>query len=323
MEIYNQSDAHNHEELSYIHLLRDVMNHGIEKEDRTGVGIKELSCRQLRFDLSNNKFPLLTTKKLFLKGIIHELLWFIKGDTNVKYLQDNDVHIWDEWCDKNGNLGKVYGYQWRKWNGEFDQLSDLINQIKLNPNSRRHIITAWNPSDIKDCKLPPCHCFMQFIVRNGYFPKNDSYFSNSISCKLIEDYNEFGLYEGINKSGNLDQETCSHDEFYQGKLDCMLTQRSGDLFLGVPFNIASYSLFTKMIAKVCNLEPGEFIHTINSAHIYKNHYKQVVEQMIRTPHDFPKLVIKRDITNIDDFKFEDFELIDYKCHPAIKAPVAV
>ncbi|MBQ7659941.1 MAG: thymidylate synthase [Alphaproteobacteria bacterium] len=258
----------------YLELLRDILENGVDKTDRTGVGTRSVFGRQMRFDL-NEGFPLVTTKKVHLKSIIYELLWFIKGDTNVKYLQDNGVRIWNEWADENGNLGPVYGAQWRNFNGQgIDQLADVIERIKTNPNDRRLIVSAWNPCQIKDMKLPPCHMMFQFYVASG-------------------------------------------------KLSCMLYQRSCDMFLGVPFNIASYALLTMMVAKVCNLGVGDFVHTLGDVHIYHNHFEQVYEQLSRTPLKLPTMKIVRDVKNINDFKFEDFELVDYQCHDAIKAKVAV
>ena len=261
----------------YLELLNDVMENGNEKGDRTGTGTKSVFGRQARFDLSKG-FPLLTTKKLHLKSIIYELLWFLKGDSNIKFLNDNGVTIWDEWADENGDLGPVYGAQWRRWedkNGKtFDQITDLIDRIKKDPNSRRLIVSAWNVPQINEMKLPPCHCLFQFYVANG-------------------------------------------------KLSCQLYQRSCDLFLGVPFNIASYALLTMMIAQVCDLKPGEFIHTFGDLHIYKNHLDQVKEQLSREPRPLPKMKINPEIKDIFDFKYEDFELEGYDPHPAIKAPIAV
>lgn len=258
----------------YLDLLNDIMQNGVDKMDRTGVGTRSVFGRQMRFDL-NEGFPLVTTKKVHLKSIIHELLWFIKGDTNVKYLQDNGVRIWNEWADENGDLGPVYGAQWRNWNGDgIDQLQDVIDRLKTNPNDRRMIVSAWNPSQIGQMKLPPCHMMYQFYVANG-------------------------------------------------KLSCMLYQRSCDMFLGVPFNIASYALLTMMIAEVCGLGVGEFIHTLGDTHIYHNHFDQVRLQLTRTPLKLPTMKIKPGIQNINDFKFEDFELIGYECYDTIKAKVAV
>ncbi len=258
----------------YLDLLRDVMDNGVDKMDRTGVGTRSVFGRQMRFDL-NAGFPLLTTKKMHLKSIIYELLWFIKGDTNIKYLQDNGVRIWNEWADENGNLGPVYGSQWRNWNGEgIDQLSNVIETLKHNPNDRRMIVSAWNVSKIKDMKLPPCHMMFQFYVANE-------------------------------------------------KLSCMLYQRSCDMFLGVPFNIASYALLTMMIAQVCGLKLGEFVHTLGDTHIYHNHFEQVKEQLSRTPLELPKMKINPDIKNINDFKYEDFELEGYESYGVLKGKVAV
>lgn len=258
----------------YLDLLQDIMDNGVDKTDRTGVGTRSVFGRQMRFDLSKG-FPLVTTKKVHLKSIIYELLWFIKGDTNVKYLQDNGVRIWNEWADENGNLGPVYGSQWRNWNGEgIDQLAEVIERIKNNPNDRRMIVTAWNPSKIGQMKLPPCHMMFQFYVANG-------------------------------------------------KLSCMLYQRSCDMFLGVPFNIASYALLTMMIAQVCGLEAGEFIHTLGDTHIYHNHFEQVKEQLSRTPLPLPTMKINPLIKDINDFKYEDFELVGYESYGVLKGKVAV
>ncbi len=258
----------------YLDLLQDIMDNGVDKTDRTGVGTRSVFGRQMRFDLSKG-FPLVTTKKVHLKSIIYELLWFIKGDTNVKYLQDNGVRIWNEWADENGNLGPVYGSQWRNWNGEgIDQLAEVIERIKNNPNDRRMIVTAWNPSKIGQMKLPPCHMMFQFYVANG-------------------------------------------------KLSCMLYQRSCDMFLGVPFNIASYALLTMMIAQVCGLKAGEFIHTLGDTHIYHNHFEQVKEQLSRTPLPLPTMKINPLIKDINDFKYEDFELVGYESYGVLKGKVAV
>jgi len=258
----------------YLDLLNDIMQNGVDKMDRTGVGTRSVFGRQMRFDL-NEGFPLVTTKKVHLKSIIHELLWFIKGDTNVKYLQDNGVRIWNEWADENGDLGPVYGAQWRNWNGDgIDQLQDVIDRLKTNPNDRRMIVSAWNPSQIGQMKLPPCHMMYQFYVANS-------------------------------------------------KLSCMLYQRSCDMFLGVPFNIASYALLTMMVAQVCGLKPGEFIHTLGDTHIYHNHFEQVKEQLSHTPLPLPQMKINPNVKNINDFKFEDFELVGYQSYDTIKAKVAV
>lgn len=261
----------------YLDLMRYVLENGIDKDDRTGTGTRSVFGYQTRYNL-NDGFPLVTTKKCHLRSIIHELLWFLKGETNIKYLKENNVSIWDEWADKNGELGPVYGKQWRAWecpDGRVvDQISNLIEQIKKNPNSRRLIVCAWNPADVDKMALPPCHSFFQFYVINN-------------------------------------------------KLSCQLYQRSGDIFLGVPFNIASYSLLTMMIAQVCGLELGDFVHTLGDAHIYKNHFEQCKLQLSRTPYPLPTMKINKDVKNIFDFKFEDFELQNYQCHPAIKAPVAV
>jgi len=262
---------------AYLDLMQHVLDHGVDRDDRTGTGTRSVFGHQMRFDLSTG-FPALTTKKLHLRSIIHELLCFISGDTNVRYLQDNGVRIWNEWADENGDLGPVYGAQWRSWptrdGGTIDQLGQVIEQIKSNPESRRLIVTAWNPADVPEMALPPCHLLFQFYVA-------------------------------------------------EGKLSCQLYQRSADIFLGVPFNIASYALLTMMIAQVCNLEPGEFVHTLGDAHLYHNHFEQAREQLSREPRSLPTMRINPERRVIDDFVFEDFELVDYDPHPHIKAKVAV
>lgn len=258
----------------YLDLLRDVLENGVDKMDRTGVGTRSVFGRQMRFDL-NKGFPLMTTKKMHLKSIIYELLWFLKGDTNVKYLQDNGVRIWNEWADENGDLGPVYGSQWRNWNGEgIDQIAEVIEKLKKTPNDRRMIVSAWNVGKIAEMHLPPCHMMFQFYVANN-------------------------------------------------KLSCMLYQRSCDMFLGVPFNIASYALLTMMVAQVCGYELGEFIHTLGDTHIYHNHFEQVREQLSRQPLPLPKMKINPLIKDINDFKYEDFELQGYQCYESIKGKVAV
>jgi thymidylate synthase len=279
----------------YLDLVQHVMENGCQKGDRTGTGTKSVFGYQMRFDL-NEGFPMVTTKKLHLKSIIYELLWFLKGDTNIKYLQENGVKIWDAWADENGNLGPVYGHQWRNWNSEeIDQITELITELKTNPNSRRMLVSAWNPSVLPDTKkpfaenvannkaaLPPCHAFFQFYVS----PPTP---------------------EGGEKS----------------RLSCQLYQRSADVFLGVPFNIASYALLTMMIAQVCNLGVGEFIHTFGDAHIYNNHFEQLELQLSREPKTLPKMILNPAITNIFDFTFEDFSLVGYEPHEGIKGSVAV
>ncbi len=271
----------------YIELLQHVTEKGIEKGDRTGTGTTSVFGYQMRFDLSEG-FPLLTTKKLHVKSIIYELLWFLKGDTNIKYLQDNGVKIWNAWADKNGDLGPIYGYQWRNWNGDgIDQITEVIETIKTNPNSRRMLVSAWNPSVLPDTSksfdenvaqgkaaLPPCHAFFQFYVADG-------------------------------------------------KLSCQLYQRSCDIFLGVPFNIASYALLTMMIAQVTGLEPGDFVHVLGDAHIYHNHKEQVALQRCRTPRELPQMKLNPKIKDIFDFRFEDFELLNYHPHPHISGKVSV
>lgn len=261
----------------YLDLLQHVLDHGILKEDRTGTGTHSVFGYQMRFDLQDG-FPLLTTKKLHLKSIIHELLWFLKGDTNVKYLQENGVRIWNEWADENGDLGHIYGYQWRSWpdynGGHIDQIKEAIDTIQNNPDSRRIIVSAWNVADLPQMNLPPCHAFFQFYVANG-------------------------------------------------KLSLQLYQRSADIFLGVPFNIASYALLLMMVAQVTGLEAGDFVHTLGDAHIYNNHIEQVREQLSREPRDLPKMKLNPNVKSIFDFKYEDFELTDYNPHPHIAGKVAV
>lgn len=261
----------------YHDLMRHVLEHGHKKEDRTGTGTLSVFGYQMRFDLAEG-FPLLTTKKVHLKSIIHELLWFLQGSTNIAYLKENGVSIWDEWADEQGNLGPVYGYQWRNWprpdGGHIDQISQVIEAIKRNPDSRRLIVSAWNVADVDQMKLPPCHAFFQFYVADG-------------------------------------------------KLSCQLYQRSADIFLGVPFNIASYALLTMMVAQVCGLKLGDFVHTLGDAHIYLNHLDQVKEQLSREPYPLPVMRINPDVQDIFAFRFEDFTLENYQSHPAIKAPVAV
>ncbi|MCM2371222.1 thymidylate synthase [Aporhodopirellula aestuarii] len=288
----------------YLELLDEVLHQGLDRDDRTGVGTRSLFGRQMRFDLADG-FPLLTTKKLHVRSIIYELLWFLRGETNIRWLKENGVSIWDEWADADGELGPVYGHQWRSWPARsaepsrtsdsatknksaaksntaannsdrdvIDQIAWVENEIRTNPQSRRLIVSAWNVADVPHMALPPCHLMFQFYVAGG-------------------------------------------------RLSCQMYQRSADLFLGVPFNIASYALLTTMMAKVTGLEPGEFVHTLGDVHLYSNHYAQAREQLTRTPRPRPKLIINRDVASIDDFRFEDFELIDYDPHPHIKAPVAV
>lgn len=262
---------------AYLDLLQHILDTGATKSDRTGTGTTSCFGYQMRFDLQKG-FPLVTTKKLHLKSIIHELLWFLQGDTNIAYLKENGVSIWDEWADENGDLGPVYGHQWRSWTGAdgttYDQISDVIKQIKTNPDSRRMIVSAWNVADLPKMKLMPCHALFQFYVADG-------------------------------------------------KLSCQLYQRSADVFLGVPFNIASYALLTMMIAQVCGLQYGEFIHTFGDVHLYSNHIEQAKLQLTRTPYELPTMKINPDVKDIFSFKFEDFTLENYQHHPAIKAPVAV
>ncbi|WP_113661668.1 thymidylate synthase [Pedobacter nanyangensis] len=261
----------------YLDLMQHVLDNGTQKHDRTGTGTISVFGYQMRFNLQEG-FPMVTTKKLHLKSIIHELIWFLQGDTNIKYLKDNGVRIWDEWADENGDLGPVYGSQWRSWpkpdGGHIDQITQIINTIKNNPDSRRIIVSAWNVAEIENMALPPCHAFFQFYVA-------------------------------------------------EGKLSCQLYQRSADIFLGVPFNIASYALLTMMVAQVCGLAAGDFIHTFGDAHIYNNHLEQVKLQLSRDPKPLPTMKINPEVKDIFDFKFEDFELVNYEAHPHIKGIVAV
>ena len=261
----------------YLDLLRHIRANGVMKTDRTGVGTQSVFGYQMRFDLADG-FPLLTTKKVHLKSIIHELLWFIAGDTNIKYLKDNGVTIWDEWADENGDLGPVYGHQWRSWPApdgrSIDQLGNVVEMIRKSPDSRRLLVSAWNPGEVDRMALPPCHCLFQFYVADG-------------------------------------------------KLSCQLYQRSADVFLGVPFNIASYALLTLMIAQTCGLQPGEFIHTTGDTHLYRNHFEQVALQLSREPRPLPRMILNPDVKSVFDFKYEDFTLEGYDPWPAIKAPVAV
>ncbi len=261
----------------YLDLLQHVMDNGVDRGDRTGTGTRSVFGHQMRFDLKES-FPLLTTKKLHLRSIIHELLWFLSGDTNIKYLKDNKVRIWDDWADENGDLGPVYGKQWRRWETSdgrvVDQMAQLVEMIKTNPESRRLLISAWNVGEVESMALPPCHCLFQFYVSNG-------------------------------------------------ELSCQLYQRSADIFLGVPFNIASYALLTYMLAQVTGLKPGEFVHTLGDAHIYHNHFDQVKTQLSRSPKATPKFHINPDVKDLFKFKFEDFSFSEYDPHPSIKAPIAV
>ena len=261
----------------YLDLLQHIIDHGIDKSDRTGTGTRSCFGYQMRFDLQAG-FPLLTTKKLHLRSIVYELLWFLRGDTNLDYLKEHGVTIWDDWADEDGNLGPVYGYQWRHWKtpdgGEVDQITDVIAQIRHNPDSRRHIVSAWNAADVDSMALPPCHALFQFYVADG-------------------------------------------------KLSCQLYQRSADVFLGVPFNIASYALLTMMVAQVCDLQPGEFVHSFGDVHLYANHFEQARQQLARQPRPLPAMRLNPDVRSIFDFDFEDFTLEAYDPHPHIKAPIAV
>ncbi|MDH4274491.1 MAG: thymidylate synthase [Gammaproteobacteria bacterium] len=262
---------------TYLDLLRHIKSQGVRKSDRTGTGTISVFGYQMRFDLQQG-FPLVTTKKIHLKSVIHELLWFLRGETNVKYLRDNGVTIWDEWADENGDLGPVYGAQWRAWHTPdgrvIDQIDEVIKQIKLTPDSRRLLVSAWNPGEVSNMALPPCHVMFQFYVA-------------------------------------------------EGRLSCQLYQRSADVFLGVPFNIASYALLTYMMAQVCGLQPGEFVHTLGDTHIYLNHMEQVDLQLSREPYALPRVVLNPKVTSIFEFCYEDIQVVDYQCHPGIKAPVAV
>ncbi|NQY09858.1 MAG: thymidylate synthase [Flavobacteriales bacterium] len=261
---------------AYLNLVKDILKNGADKGDRTGTGTRSVFGRQMRFDLPEG-FPMVTTKKLHLRSIIIELLWFLSGDTNIKFLKDNNVNIWDEWADENGDLGPVYGHQWRSWpskNGDIDQITSLVDRLKSSPDSRRHIVCAWNVGDIENMALPPCHCLFQFYIANN-------------------------------------------------KLSCQLYQRSADVFLGVPFNIASYALLTMMLAQVCGLEAGEFVHTFGDVHLYSNHFEQAKLQLSRDTMALPQMKINPDVKDIFSFKYEDFELVNYQSHPTIKAPIAV
>lgn len=262
---------------TYLQLLDEVLNHGLDRDDRTGVGTRGLFGRQMRFDLSQG-FPILTTKKVHIRSVIYELLWFLRGDTNVKWLQENGVTIWDEWADEQGNLGPVYGHQWRSWpkpdGGTIDQIAWVENEIRDCPKSRRLVVSAWNVAEVGEMALPPCHLLFQFYVAGG-------------------------------------------------RLSCQMYQRSADLFLGVPFNIASYALLTMMMAKATGLEPGEFVHTLGDVHLYRNHFDQAREQLSRHPRPLPTMQIKSDPKSIDEFQFDDFKLVEYDPHPTIKAPIAV
>ncbi len=272
----------------YLDLLTRVMEQGVDRPDRTGTGTRGVFGHQMRFNLADG-FPMVTTKKLHLKSIIHELIWFLAGDTNIKYLQDNKVRIWDEWADENGDLGPVYGKQWRRWEGPanedgtravIDQVAKMIEAIKVNPYSRRHIVSAWNPADVDDMALPPCHCLFQFFV-------------------------------SPDPAGGKD------------KLSCQLYQRSADIFLGVPFNIASYALLVHMVAQVCDLDVGDFVHTFGDAHIYSNHFEQVKKQLGRKPKPLPTLRLNPDVKSVFDFTYDDIEIIGYEAHPHIAGKVAV
>ncbi|MCY7292292.1 MAG: thymidylate synthase [Ferruginibacter sp.] len=268
----------------YLNLLKNILENGTDKSDRTGTGTRSIFGHQMRFNLADG-FPLVTTKKVHLKSIVHELLWFLQGETNIAYLKEHNVKIWDEWADENGDLGPVYGKQWRSWEGangiEFDQVKEVIEQLKNNPDSRRIIISAWNVADLPKMNLMPCHCLFQFYVAPSLFAGG------------------------------------------KAKLSCQLYQRSADVFLGVPFNIASYALLTMMIAQVCDMDLGDFVHTFGDVHLYNNHFEQAQLQLQRTPFALPQMKLNTAVKDIFSFKYEDFELVNYESHPAIKAPVAV
>lgn len=300
----------------YLDLLKYIMENGTEKSDRTGTGTKSIFGTQMRFNLQEG-FPLVTTKKVHFKSVVHELIWLLSGNTNIKYLQDNGIKIWDEWADENGNLGPVYGKQWRKWHNQIDQIKNVIEQIKTNPESRRLIVTAWNPTEIDQMALAPCHCFFQFNCR----PMTWEQRINSITTHEVS----YGNNNDFSNSKNIETLYKELDNLGIPKyyLDCQLYMRSNDIFLGCPFNIASYALLTHMIAQVTNTVAGELVYTGGDSHIYSNHYDQVKLQLTREPYSLPKIKLNPHIKNIDDFKYEDIELIDYKCHPTIKAPVAV
>lgn len=270
----------------YLDLVKHIIDSGVDKSDRTGTGTRSVFGYQMRFNLADG-FPLVTTKKCHLKSIVYELLWFLQGDTNINYLKEHNVKIWDEWADENGDLGPVYGKQWRSWAGadgvEVDQVKELIHTLKTYPDSRRMIISAWNVAELPKMKLMPCHCLFQFYTAPSNSPEGGG----------------------------------------RPRLSCQLYQRSADVFLGVPFNIASYALLTMMIAQVCDMEPGEFVHSFGDVHLYKNHVEQAELQLTRTPFALPQMKINSAVKDIFDFKFEDFELLNYECHPGIKAPVAV
>jgi thymidylate synthase len=275
--VFNQPNLLKEIMRTYLDLLQHVLDTGADRGDRTGTGTRSVFGYQMRFDLAAG-FPMLTTKKLHLKSIIYELLWFLKGDTNIAYLKENGVTIWDEWADENGDLGPVYGAQWRSWPApdgrHIDQIANLLNQIRKNPHSRRLIVSAWNPALVDEMALPPCHCLFQFYVADG-------------------------------------------------KLSCQLYQRSADIFLGVPFNIASYALLTMMVAQVTGLKPGDFVHTLGDAHLYANHFEQAKQQLMRKPGPLPTMQINPDVTDLFAFKYDDFHLIDYVAEPSIRAPIAV
>ena len=314
----------------YLNLLKDVLNNSCYKDDRTNTGVYSVFGRQMRFCDIQNKFPIVTTKKIHFKSIVHELLWFINGDTNIEYLNKNNVNIWNEWADKNGSLGPIYGKQWRKWkkykksitglyyieDKPVDQIKNAIDKIKNTPYSRRIIVSAWNVAELDDMALSPCHAFFQFNCRPMSFEQRVDYLAKGDDEKEAVKFLKNKHEEEVEKS----MDSIDVPKFY---LDCQLYQRSCDLFLGVPFNISSYALLTCMISKVTNTVPGDFVWTGGDVHIYKNHKDQVHKQLKREPYDLPKLKINDDIKDIDDFKYEDISLVDYNCHKPIKAPIAV
>lgn len=338
-------------EKGYLSLCCDILDSGQDTEDRTGVGTRSVFGRQLRFDLTDS-FPLLTTKKLFTKAIIYELLWLLNGDTNIKYLNDNRIHIWDEWADKDGDLGPVYGKQWRSWAGKtelvqdfdksktfvfvdcvadtnenvwqagyepIDQITNVMNSLRNTPHGRRHLVSAWNPADIDDMKLPPCHCLFQFYVRKMTAAQRGLVMQERGMSPYVQDATD---YESFNDLADAMHVMMDDDGLPKYYLDCQLYQRSGDLFLGVPFNIASYSLLTCMMAQQLNMIPGEFVHTFGDVHIYNNHVDAINTQLDRQPLLAPKLELKK-ADSLFSYSYEDFNFVGYKSHKAIPAPVAV
>jgi len=298
-------------EQQYLDILEDLHDNGVRKGDRTRTGMREIfGTPQMVFDLNNGKFPLMTTKKMFTKGIVVELLWFLRGDTNIKYLHDHNVHIWDQWADENGDLGPVYGKQWRDWDG-LDQLGSLVEEIKTKPDSRRMMVSAWNPVEIPSMALPPCHCMFQTNVQPMSHERRVQWATSQ------------GWYDQSSFNSNTSKASLDAWGTPTSELHLKLYQRSADWFLGVPFNIASYAALTMMIAKLCGLAPGRFIHTFGSAHLYENHLEQAKTQLDRTPFPSPTVKITGDAKTLDGFRLEDFVLENYEHHPTIKAPIAV